>query len=151
MSVGVLCLRGETKCRAACSPCLCWCEWCKFPPEATTPPPHVPRRPHPSLQSPALLWRDVMENRFYGFSSILVIEVRNTEPSKENNAEVMIHHLISPPAKAWIHFAENLREKPKFESDKEKAERKVHIPLFISLSASTLCFWDVKLFCLFVF
>lgn len=77
-----------------------------------------------------------MENRFYGFSSILDIEVRKTEPSKENRAEVMIRHLISPSAKTQIHFAVNLREKPKYKSDREKAWAESPY----SLKVSTFCF-----------
>lgn len=128
----VLCLRGETKCRAACSPCLCWREWCKFQPQAT----RRPHSPRPSLQSQAQLWRDVMENRFYGFSSILVIEVRNTEPSKGNNAEVMIRHLISSSAEAQIHFAENLWGKPKM----WVWSRESWADSQYTLNASRLCF-----------
>lgn len=41
-----------------------------------------------------------MENRFYGFSSLSFIGVREMEPSKENPEEVTIPHLINSSAKA---------------------------------------------------
>lgn len=105
---------------------------------------HHPPPALPSLQLQALLWRDVMENRFYGFSSILVIEVRKTEPSKEIRAEVMIRHLISPSAKAWMHFAVNLREKPKYKSDREKAwaESPYSLIYFPESKQIVLLIWD---------
>lgn len=82
-----------------------------------------------------------MENRFYGFSSLQFLKVREIVASKENPEEVTIPSPHQASAKVSISFALKLHPKLNLNTLGKDCERQIHMLLFICTTIRGLRFF----------